>query len=236
MVTYNPANPPFYTWIKSLIGTLHEDPELKVRCNKIPVVTRQPPSVASLAIKSRHWLDPTGPGPTQLPAGCHRQHAQRSCVCLARMDEVTTQVKSTHTDREYNIRRHYNCKSSWVIYVVTCEECKIQYTGQTRQTMAARHYGHRSEVKQGADGLGRHFKDVHGVGKDLTRKEDLAQCLESFKLQVIGSVRPPATPEEEPVCQARLDQLEADMPHRFRCMSEIGGKNLRDENTRKRRN
>ena len=51
------------------------------------------------------------------------------------------------------------------------------------------------------------LKDVHGVGKDLTRKEDRAQCLESFKLQVIGSVRPPATPEEEPACKERLDQL-----------------------------
>ena len=58
-----------------------------------------------------------------------------------------------------------------------------------------RHYGHRTEVKQGADGLARHFKEVHRVEKDLTKKEDLAQCLESFKLLVIGRVRPPATPE-----------------------------------------
>ena len=152
------------------------------------------------------------------------------------MEEVTDKVKSSKTDREYSIRRHYNCQSSWVIYVVTCEECNIQYTGQTRQTMVARHYGHRSEVKQGADGLGRHFKEVHGVGMDLFKKEDLARCLESFNLQIIGSVKPPATPEEEPVCQARLDRLEADMQHRLRCMSESGGMNLRDENIRKRKN
>jgi hypothetical protein len=235
VVTYNPANPAFHTWIKSLIGTLHEDPELKVLCNKIPIVTRQHPSVASLALKSRHWLGSTGPGPTQPPAGCHRLHAQRSCVCCARMEEVTDMVKSSKTAREYNIRRHYNCQSSWVIYVVTCEVCKIQYTGQTRQTMVARHYCHRSEVKQGADGLGRHFKEVHGVGMDLFKKEDLARCLESFNLQIIGSVKPPATPEEEPVCQARLDRLEADMQHRLRCMSERGGMDIRDENTRNRR-
>ena len=91
MYGYNPANPPFHTWITNLLGTLHEDPEIKVLLSMIPIVTRQPPSVASLAIKSRHWLDPTGPGPTQLPAGCHRQHAQRSCVCCTRMDEVTSE-------------------------------------------------------------------------------------------------------------------------------------------------
>ena len=90
--------------------------------------------------------------------------------------------------REYNIGRHYNCQSSWVIYVVTCEECKIQYTGQTRQTMVARHYGHRTEVKQGDDGLRRYLKEVHRVGRDLSKKEDIASCLESFNLQIICSV------------------------------------------------
>ena len=90
-------------------------------------------------------------------------------------------------------------------------------------------------MKQGADVFGRHFKEVHGVGKDLSKKEELAGCLESFQLQVIGSVRPPATPEEEPACLSRLDRLEADMQHRMRCMTENGGMNIRDENTRKRR-
>ena len=101
--------------------------------------------------------------------------------------------------------------------------------------MVTRHYGHRSEVKLGVDGLGRHFKEVHGFGKDLTKKEELSACLESFHLQVIGSVRPPATPEEEPACLSRLDRLEADMQHRMKCMAENGGMNIRDENSRKRR-
>ena len=119
VVTHNPANPPFHNWIKSLVGTLHEDPELKTLCPLIPIVTRQPPSVASMALKSMHWLGPAGPGPSQHPPGCHRLHPQRSCVCCARMEERTTLVKSTMTKREFNIRGHYNCQSTWVIYVET---------------------------------------------------------------------------------------------------------------------
>ena len=102
--------------------------------------------------------------------------------------------------------------------------------------MVGRHYGHRNEVKTGADGLGRYFKDVHGVGLDLAKKEDLAKCLQPFHLQIIASVKPPSTPEEEPACRQRLDNLEADMQHRLRCMKESGGINIRDENVRKRRN
>ena len=143
-------------------------------------------------------------------------------------------MRSTRTGREYSIRRHYDCQSSWLIYVVTCVDCQVQYIGQTIRTMVARHYGQMSEVKGGSDGLGRHFLEVHGGGLDLSKKEDLAKCLQSFSLQVIASVRPPATQEEEPACRQRLDRLEADMQHRLRCMQENGGLNIRDENTRKR--
>ena len=113
-----PSQPIIHNWIKSLVGTLHEDPELKTLCPHIPIVTRQPPSVASMALKSMHWLGTAGPGPSQHSPGCHRLHPQRSCVCCARIEERTTMVKSTMTNREYNIRRHYNCQSTWVVYVV----------------------------------------------------------------------------------------------------------------------
>ena len=54
-----------------------------------------------------------------------------------------------------------------------------------------------------------------------------------FSLVVVASVRPPATLEEQPACQARLDRLEADLQHRLRCLTEHGGINIRDENLRR---
>ena len=63
----------------------------------------------------------------------------------------------------------YKCTSSWVIYLVTCTACKIQYVGQTRQEMRQRHYGHRSDIKNGIAGLGSHFKEVHGNNLDLKK-------------------------------------------------------------------
>ena len=53
-------------------------------------------------------------------------------------------------------------------------------------------------MENGADCIGRHFRDIHGVGLDLTKKEDLAQFLQPFHLQIIASVKSPATPAEEP--------------------------------------
>ena len=107
------------------------------------------------------------------------------------MEDMTDKARSCKTGREYSIRRHYDCQSSWLIYSVICTDCQVQYVGQTIQTMALRHYGHRSEVRSWVDG--KHFRDSHGVGLDLSKKEDLAQCLQSFHLQKIASVKRPAT-------------------------------------------
>ena len=174
VLTHNPANPPVHKWIKNLLNTLHEDPEMKALCPNIPIVTRQPPSVRHFALKSKHWLSNGDMRQNNQPAGCHRLHAPGKCVCCDRMEECTTSVTSTRTAREYQIRRHYNCQSAWVVYVVTCPACNIQYIGQTTQKMVERHYGHRSKVRTGKDGLGRHYLDVHGAGLNLSGKPGLA--------------------------------------------------------------
>ena len=91
------------------------------------------------------------------------------------MEEKVESFTSSNTKREYKIRRNYTCTSRWVIYLVTCSACNIQYVGQTRQEMRQRHYGHRSDIKNGIAGLGSHFKEVHGNGLDLKVKQNLEE-------------------------------------------------------------
>ena len=100
--------------------------------------------------------------------------------------------------------------------------------------MRTRHYGNRSDIRNGIAGLGSHFKDVHGQGLDLKSDDNLNTCMANFRLVVVASVRPPSSPEEEPSCQDHLDRIEADLQKRLRCMSENGGMNVRDEDRRRR--
>jgi hypothetical protein len=53
-VTLNPGNPPFRKWLKELTPILHIDPSLRKLIPEIPVVFKQPPSVARIAIKAKH--------------------------------------------------------------------------------------------------------------------------------------------------------------------------------------
>ena len=234
-ITINPGNPPFKKWLKELLPILHRDPTMRKIIPDIPVVNKQPASVASIAVKARHWKGAQGDQDDQTGGSC-RQHLPDRCVCCNMMEEGPVQrFSSTKTQREYNIRRKYTCSSSWVIYLVTCKQCNLQYVGQTRQQMRARHYGHRSDIRTGTAGLGSHFHHAHGNGLDLQTKDGLKACMANFSLVIVASVRPPATPEEEAACQARLDRLEADLQHRLRCLDEHGGMNLRDDNLRRRR-
>ena len=231
-VTLNPGNPPFRKWLKELTPILHRDPSLRKLIPEIPVVFKQPPSVARIAIKAKHWK---GQGdPNNQSVGSCRQHLPQRCVCCSKMEERSEKFISTKTNREYKIQRKYTCTSSWVIYLVTCTDCNIQYVGQTVQEMRQRHYGHRSDIRSGTAGLGSHFKEAHGNGLDLASKANLDACMESFKLVIVASVRPPTNPEEQLACQVRLDRLEGDLQHRVRCLDEHGGMNVRDENHRRR--
>ena len=233
-VTLNPGNPPFQKWIKELLPILHRDKELKKLIPSIPLVAKQPPNVASMAIRAKHWKT-SNPLEENNQPGCIRHHQPEKCVCCSKMEEKATIFKSSATGRQYKITRTYDCLSRWVVYVVTCTTCNIQYVGQTTQEMRKRHYGHRSEVRSGMAGLGSHFHDMHGMGLDLKKDQDLNTCLSSFRLTIVASVKPPSTPEEMQTSQAHLDRIEADLQHRLKCMDEHGGMNRRDENDRKRR-
>ena len=92
--------------------------------------------------------------------------------------------------------------------------------------MRARHLGHRSEIRSGADGLGRHF--------DINLKDDTIfeeNIMRHFELTIIASVEP-----GQPWTQKKLDDLEGKFQHNLMTMDCHGGINIRDENKRKNGN
>ena len=80
------------------------------------------------------------------------------------------------------MRHRLTCKSSWVIYLVTCtarsqdgKTCGKQYVGCTTEALHLRHSGHKTEIRTRSTPLGRHF-DICGI--------------KHFSLQVIDCVNP----------------------------------------------
>ena len=94
------------------------------------------------------------PGP-----GCKRHdhgNRGRACMLCPRLHE-SKEFKSNFTGLTYRIRHHLTCKSSYVVYLVTCLACLAQYVGKTTELMHKRHAGHRREIEEESTPLGRHF-------------------------------------------------------------------------------
>ena len=161
------------------------------------------------------------------PAGNYKLHSKR-CMCCERMEDGKTKLLSTKTKREYQIKRHYTCQTTFCVYVLTCKLCLAQYTGQTTKTAQKRHYGHRSEIKRGEEGMGTHFKQ-HAMSMGIDLNTDIDKIMKYCQLTIVGSVEP-----NSPGSRSRLDRLEADIQNRLMTMERHGGMNLREEVNRRR--
>lgn len=201
----------------------------KIRPKPLNVVFRQAPSLKQRLVKSSLKVLPyTNLDDVEIePPGCYKfPHGRmgRPCVTCPRIN-VSISFFSSYTKMKYRMRHRLSCKSSYVIYLVTCTRpcdpaqgdrrkfCDKQYTGSTTTTMASRHSSHKTEIKDKSTPLGRHF----------------SQCgIEHFSLQIIDCVK-----EGE---QDALEILEGFWMHKLATFQVHGNLNKRDEMTRSRRN
>ena len=65
--------------------------------------------------------------------------------------------KSTNTKRKYQIRQKINCRSSFLIYLIFCSNCRGNYVGKSKRQFRQRHSGHKQEIINRTGGLGQHF-------------------------------------------------------------------------------
>ena len=62
-------------------------------------------------------------------------------------------IHITSTNKMFVIRNPITCKTSNVIYCLTCKKCREQYIGETEQELHERQRGHLSDIKSGKAGL-----------------------------------------------------------------------------------
>ena len=72
----------------------------------------------------------------------------------------TTMFRSNQTNRIFQIYDNLNCKGKYVIYLLECTKCKIQYVGKTETEFNIRLNNHRKDVwKPDAIPASRNFSD-----------------------------------------------------------------------------
>lgn len=127
--------------IKKHLPILQGDPILsEVLKDGVSIVSKKAPSLAdflspSLAVASndtKHtWL---------MHRGCFKCASSRCTVC--KYIDVSSTFESMATGQMYAIKQFVNCNTSYVVYLITCTLCSVQYVGSTVckfRTRARRH-------------------------------------------------------------------------------------------------
>ena len=78
------------------------------------------------------------------------QRCRKSCI-TCKENKFQHTFKSTVTGREYKTinktNKLLNCSSRFIVYLITCSQCKVQYVGITRGKLGDRMSNHRSTIK-----------------------------------------------------------------------------------------
>lgn len=69
----------------------------------------------------------------------------RTSLCCTQVVNTNT-FKSNQTNRVFNIYHEITCKSQWVIYLLECILCNIQYVGKSETPFNIRLNNHRKDV------------------------------------------------------------------------------------------
>ena len=93
-------------------------------------------------------------------------------VSLLPLLNTSGRIISTFTDCSYSSKIRVDCKSSILIYCITCKHCSTQYVGQTKRRHMDWFQGHLYNItsRNVKDRIGYHFNqcDHHGIS-DLER-------------------------------------------------------------------
>ena len=128
------------------------------------------------SINANRWIAPPGASNVAL-CGTKR------CLCCKSLDSDNC-YKSFSTGHKFVFDKTgiFTCKTKFVIYLITCMKCGIQYVGQTRQELHCRLNGHRHSIDKDklSTYLCQHFNSAGHSFSDISLQ--IIDCVDSTQM------------------------------------------------------
>ena len=139
VVTYHPILPSFHTTAKQHLPIVQASERLREAFRYPPLIAfRRPRNLKDFLVRAT--LTPTpSKSPGNYPCGAPRC---KTCPIL----KVTDEFSSHTTGQLFKVKFRASCKSSNIVYLITCRRCGLQYVGEMSQPLHARINGHRSDI------------------------------------------------------------------------------------------
>ncbi len=195
VTTYNPA----FNQIRQILNRhshiLNDDDRLKEVFPSPPLLSfRRPRNLRDLTVCAK-LRSPDH----EEPPGCRKCKAKRCSVCP--FIQVSAKFTSSATGETFPITSSIHCKSSWVIYLITCTHCSLQYVGKTTTQLYTRFTNTKSDIKLKKKKLpivdhfnspGHSVNNISLMGIEYinSHKEHVIRHRESFWIAKLRTLRP----------------------------------------------
>ena len=108
--------------ILKYLDLLYMDNEVKRVFTPTPMISfRSSRNLSSYLVRSKLYL-------TKRTLGSFKCGGKRCEVCIN--DNETSTFNSTITEENYIIKHKFDCNERCLVYILTCNKCKMQYAGQ----------------------------------------------------------------------------------------------------------
>ncbi|XP_044170201.1 uncharacterized protein LOC122954255 [Acropora millepora] len=207
VTTYNP-HPTFIVEVaKRNWNFLQSKERLALIFNKPPLVAyRRPKSLRDRLVSTKSMNGTTDNA--LIPRDC--KPCQRTkCSWCNKINETKT-FKSTSNDNIFTTFHSLDYQSSWIIYIIEYNTCRLQYIGKSETGFNLRLNNHRNHIKKGVNSckLTEHFLHnvrSHNFDNDVTiavieqvrkdyltieRKKGLLRNREMFWQRMLNSIQP----------------------------------------------
>ena len=146
VLDYNPILPDIQRIIRKHVHLLNSSPEL--------LEIFPPKSIIPAYRRTKNLKDILAPSKFCVNKGFGREHSEAGgCFkCSSKCDLCKnfliedTSFKSFATGRTYKINQRLTCSSRYVVYLASCNKCKLQYVGSTSTEFKVRFRNHKSSM------------------------------------------------------------------------------------------
>ena len=150
--------------------------------------------------------------------------SNKKCRYCPLIDKSGT-IRCHVTGKEYPCKTNISCKSSNLVYTITCNTCSQQYVGQTKRTLANRFQGHfynttsaiSTRCATDQDKPATRIEPKDGVSSHFSRHDH--KGTRDMRIQVVEFIRLP--PNSGQALTLRL-KIEKAWIHRLRCPAPTG--------------
>jgi hypothetical protein len=133
----------------------------------------------------------------------------RYCPLIDKTGNITSNVSG----EVFSCKKNISCKSSNVIYSITCQICNKQYVGQTLRKLAHQFQGHFYNIKIAQETK----KSDNAVGMHFSRSDHTG--VQDMKIQILDFIKLP--PKSVTANTLRL-KIEKAWIHKLRCTAPHG--------------